>query len=171
MTIARALPRLREPGVAALLVLAGAAATIAGALLFEHGLGYVPCKLCLTERQPYYLAMPLAALAFLASGSPGRLPRLVLALAGLVLVVGAGLGVYHAGAEWGFWAGPSDCGGGSGPAAAGVQDFMRQLERTRVVACTEAAWRFLGLSLAGWNALIASGLAALALAAAAFPRV
>jgi disulfide bond formation protein DsbB len=165
------LDRLREPGIAALVVLGVAAATIAGALVFEHGLGYVPCKLCLIERQPYYLAMPLAAGAFLASGQPGALPRLVLGLAGLVLLVGAGIGAYHAGAEWGFWAGPSDCGGGAGPAAAGVQDFLRSLETTRVVSCTEAALRFLGLSLAGWNALIAAGLAALALAAAAFPRV
>ena len=165
------LDRLREPGIAALLVLGGAAATIAGALVFERGLGYVPCKLCLIERQPYYLAMPLAAAAFLASGSPGRLPRLILGLAGLVLLVGAGIGVYHAGAEWGFWAGPSDCGGGSGPPAAAVGDFLKSLETTRVVACTEAAWRFLGVSLAGWNALIAAGLGLVALAAAAFPRV
>jgi disulfide bond formation protein DsbB len=45
-------------------------------------------------------------------------------------------------------------------------DFRRSLERTRVVSCTEAAWRFLGLSLAGWNVAISLGLAALALAAA-----
>ena len=169
--LTRGLDRLREPGIAALLVLGGAAATLFGALVFERGLGYVPCKLCLMERQPYYWAMPLAAAAFLASGQPGRLPRLILALAGLVLLAGAGLGLYHAGAEWGFWAGPNDCGGGSGPPAAGVQDFLKSLERTRVVSCTEAAWRFLGLSLAGWNVLIAAGLAALALTAAALPRV
>jgi disulfide bond formation protein DsbB len=38
------------------------------------------------------------------------------------------------------------------------------------VSCTEAAWRFLGLSLAGWNVLISLGLMALALAAAKSPK-
>jgi disulfide bond formation protein DsbB len=34
------------------------------------------------------------------------------------------------------------------------------------VRCDEAAWRFLGLSLAGYNALISIGLAAIAIWAA-----
>jgi len=37
------------------------------------------------------------------------------------------------------------------------------------VSCTEAAWRFLGLSLAGWNVLISLALAAFAALAAARP--
>ncbi|WP_430910204.1 disulfide bond formation protein B [Methylobacterium sp. sgz302541] len=144
---------------AALVVLAGAALTVGGALVFQHGLGYVPCKLCLTERVPYYLSIPLAALAFLL---PGRAARLVLGLIALVMLYGAGLGVYHAGAEWGFWPGPSDCGGGSGPNPADVGDFLDALKTTRPVDCTAAAWRFAGISLAGWNALIAAALAGVA---------
>jgi disulfide bond formation protein DsbB len=144
---------------AALLVLLGAVLTVGGALVFEHVLGYVPCKLCLTERVPYYLAIPLAGLALAA---PERLARLALGLAALVLLYGAGLGTYHAGAEWGFWPGPSDCGGGSGPNPGAVGDFLDTLKATRVVDCTTAAWRFLGISLAGWNAVIAAALASLA---------
>jgi disulfide bond formation protein DsbB len=71
--------------------------------------------------------------------------------------------------EWGFFAGPSDCGGGTGAAAGNVGDFLSQLESTRVVSCTEAAWRFLGLSLAGWNVLISLFLAAMAALAARRP--
>nr|WP_301288658.1 MULTISPECIES: disulfide bond formation protein B [Methylorubrum] len=148
---------------AALIVAFGAALTVGGALVFEHGLGYVPCKLCLTERVPYYLAVPLALCAVLL---PPRLARFVLGLVALVLIYGAGLGVYHAGAEWGFWPGPSDCGGGSGAGPADVSDFLKNLETVRPVDCTAAAWRFLGVSLAGWNALIAAGLGLLAAAAA-----
>ncbi len=151
--------RLTAPRTAALLVLVGAAATVGGALIFQHGLGYVPCKLCLTERQPYYLALPLLAAALLV---PRRHAGLLLGLVTLIFLVGAGLGAYHAGAEWGFWPGPSDCGGGSGPAPAGVNDFLKSLEATHPVDCTAAAWRFLGISLAGYNALIALALAALA---------
>ncbi len=89
--------RIGAPRPAALLVLLGAAATVGGALLFQHGLGYVPCKLCLTERQPYYLALPLLAAALLL---PRRLAGGLLALVAVILLVGAGLGAYHAGAEW-----------------------------------------------------------------------
>jgi disulfide bond formation protein DsbB len=151
------------PQQVALVVLAAALATIGGALVFEHLFGLRPCKLCLEQRNPYYLAMPLAAAAALA---PGRWARIMLGLIALVFVASAGLGTYHAGVEWGFFAGPSDCGGTPAPQAGSMQDFLQQLETTRVVSCTEAAWRFLGLSLAGWNVLISLGLASLALAAA-----
>ena len=149
---------------AALAVALGAAATIGGALVFQHVFGYQPCKLCLTQRDPYYVAIPLGLAAALL---PARLARAALWILALIFVVSAGLGAYHSGVEWGFWAGPSDCGGGSGVSAGNVGDFLNQLQKTRVVSCTEAAWRFLGLSLAGWNVLISLGLAGFAAKAAA----
>jgi hypothetical protein len=94
------------------------------------------------------------------------LARIGLVLLGLVFLGSAGLGAYHAGVEWGWFAGPSDCGGAVASAPGSVGDFLRDLERTRVVSCTEAAWRFMGLSLAGWNVLISLGLAGLAFAGA-----
>lgn len=154
------------PRPAALLVLAGAVLTIAGALVFQYGLGYVPCKLCLTERQPYYAAMPLALVAALAAGRSPSVARALLGLVALILLVGAGIGIYHAGAEWAFWPGPSDCGGGSGAAPGEVGDFLKSLGTTRVVDCSQAAWRLIGISLAGWNVVIAAALAALAGASA-----
>jgi disulfide bond formation protein DsbB len=141
----------------ALAVALGAAATVGGALVFEHAFGYVPCKLCLIQRNPYYIAIPLGLAAAVL---PPRWGRIGLWLLALVFAVSAVLGAYHAGVEWGLWAGPSDCGGGSGAGAGNVGDFLNQLQNTRVVSCTEAAWRFLGLSLAGWNVLISLGLAA-----------
>jgi disulfide bond formation protein DsbB len=149
---------------AALAVALAAAATVGGALVFEHAFGYVPCKLCLTQRNPYYIAIPLGIAAALL---PPRWTRVGLWLLALVFLVSAGLGAYHSGVEWGFFAGPSDCGGGAGQGAGNVGDFLNQLQSTRVVSCTEAAWRFLGLSLAGWNALISLALAAFAAKAAA----
>ena len=149
---------------AALAVALGAAATIGGALVFEHAFGYVPCKLCLIQRNPYYIAIPLGIVAALL---PPRWTRLGLWLLALVFVVSAGLGAYHSGVEWGFFAGPSDCGGGAGAGAGNVGDFLNQLQSTRVVSCTEAAWRFLGVSLAGWNVLISLALAGFAAMAGA----
>lgn len=151
----------------ALTVLAAAAATIGGALVFEHGFGLAPCKLCLMQRNPYYVAMPLALAAALA---PPRWSRLLLGAVAVAFIVSAGLGVHHAGVEWGWWLGPSDCGGAGAASSGGnVGDFLNQLQTIRVVSCTEAAWRFLGLSLAGWNVVISLALAGLALAALALP--
>lgn len=127
-------------------------ALIAGAWFFELVLNLRPCKLCLEQRSPHYAAIGLAALALLLARSP-RLQLAALIGLGLLMAWSTGLGVYHSGVEWGFFTGPNDCGGAAAPAAAGVQDFMKQLQTTRVVSCTEAAWRLLGLSLAGWNAL------------------
>lgn len=155
----------RDDKMAAVVVAVAAAATVGTALVFQHGFGYLPCKLCLQQRLPYYAALPLA-LALAAMPLRRRWLAVGLGLLGVIFIVSAGLGAYHAGVEWGFWAGPNDCGAAAPPTAGGMGEFMRQLETTRVVSCTEAAWRFLGLSMAGWNALISLGLAALSLTAA-----
>ena len=141
-------------------IAAVAALTLAGAWFFELVLKLEPCPLCLDQRIPYYVAVPLGIVVGLLGNE--RLARLGLALLGLVLLIGAGYGVYHAGIEWGFWQGPAACAGGAATAPAG--DILSSLKNTqRVVSCSEAAWRFLGLSLAGYNVLIAGGLAVLAL--------
>jgi disulfide bond formation protein DsbB len=144
----------------ALVIAAAAAVTVGGALVFEHGYGLRPCKLCLLQRYPYYGAIPLALAAAVV---PPRWATVGLTVLAVVFLVSAGLGIYHSGVEWGFFAGPNDCGGAPGAAAGSVGDFLKELETTRVVSCTEAAWRFAGLSLAGWNAVISLGLVALAL--------
>jgi len=151
---------------AALAVAIVGAAAIAGAWFFELVLKLKPCPLCLEQRVPYYIAIPLALLVALAAWR--RAPRMIVIL-GLVAVAllmlwGAGLGVYHAGVEWKFWAGPTEC---SGPADLGpATDLLKRLQNTNLVRCDEAAWRFLGLSLAGYNALIAGALALVALCGA-----
>ena len=139
-----------------------AALTLAGAWFFEIVLRLQPCPLCVDQRIPYYIAVPLGLAVGLLARDPSRasLARIGLAILGVVMLVGAGYGVYHSGVEWGFWEGPTACAAGA-PGAAG--DVLSSLKSaTRVVPCNEAAWRFLGLSLAGYNALIASALAAFA---------
>jgi disulfide bond formation protein DsbB len=144
-----------------------AAATVGGALFIEHVLGVKPCDLCLQQRIPYYAGTVLAAgSAVIATRRPhGAIPAMALGLVALLFAAGSVGGAYHAGVEWGLWAGPTGCTGGiSRPAAMG--DFLRQLETVKVVRCDEVAMRILGLALAAWNALIALGLALLAAAGA-----
>jgi disulfide bond formation protein DsbB len=140
---------------APVLVFLAGLATILAAWGFELIGGYVPCKLCLEQRIPYYVGLPFALVAVVAAfaKAPPRIPRTFLILAGLTFLVGAGLAVYHAGAEWTWWAGPADCGGGTATTGS-AGDLLDQIGKIKVVSCTEASWRFLGLSFAGWNALI-----------------
>jgi disulfide bond formation protein DsbB len=156
-----------NPAAAAALIVAVAGAlTIAGAWFFELVIKLNPCPLCLEQRWPYYIAIPVALLIVLATWRSA--PRAVvigglLVLAG-VMLWGAGLGVYHAGIEWKWWVGPQECSGAPqlGPAGG----LLQRLETINITRCDEAAWRFLGISLAGYNALIATALAIVALAGA-----
>ena len=135
--------------------------TIAGALVFQAA-GIAPCELCLKERWPYYAGMALGA-ATVAVASRGRGPAAVLCFAALALLFcgSAVFGAYHAGVEWGWWAGPSDC---TGPLsrAGSMGDFMHQLQTVRVLRCDAVAIRVLGLSLAGWNVVVSVIVAGLA---------
>lgn len=141
-------------------------AAILGAWGFQIFGGYSPCKLCLEQRIPYYLGLPvlLVAILLLAARKSTGLARALLILAGVIFLVGLGLGIYHAGVEWKFWLGPADCGGGTATTG-NAGDLLAQVSKTKVVSCTDAALRVLGLSFAGWNAVVSAVIAALLLRA------
>jgi len=155
-------PAASAAGAAIVIAIVGAVA-ILGAFFFQYGLGLEPCPLCLEQRIAYYFAVPLALIVAFADsrGAPRALVTAALVLIALAMLVNAGLGAYHAGIEWKFWPGPADC---TGPVTSlgRASDLMRQLRNVTVVRCDEAAWRFLGLSLAAYNVLISLALAAIA---------
>jgi len=136
-------------------------ATIAGAWIFE-AFGYLPCELCLKQRVAYYIGVPLAALTTWLALNNISAARILLYLSALVWIGSAIFGIYHSGVEWGFWPGPTAC-TGSGTVASDMDVFMKQLQSVQVVQCDKVAIRILGLSLAGWNAVISAGLATLAI--------
>jgi disulfide bond formation protein DsbB len=133
------------------LILAVSAATIAGAFAFQFA-GYDPCHLCLMERWAYYAAIALSLILLISKSGT----RQGLYLLALIMLASAIFGIYHAGVEWKWWPGPSTCTGGS--TLTGLPDLTKP-----VVMCDEAAFRILGLSLAGWNAVISFALAAVSL--------
>ena len=133
------------------------AATLAGAWFFEYVLDIKPCPMCLEQRYAYYLLIVLGAV--LAFAAP-RLPRAV-AIAGLAIMALAAFGnsiygAFHAGVEWGYWPGPASC-SGAVPDLGSAGSLLDRLDKVKVIRCDEVQWRFLGLSLAGYNFLI-SGL-------------
>ncbi|RMF07202.1 MAG: disulfide bond formation protein B [Alphaproteobacteria bacterium] len=149
--------------LSAILVFLGALGTILLALAFEHIGGLKPCPLCYQQRWAYYAAIPLAGLAALCALYEYRdVAVLALSLVAAAFLINAAFGVYHAGVEWHWWPGPADCAGGE---LARPGNLLQSLSQTRVIRCDEAAWRFLGISFAGYNAIISFGLGMIALAA------
>jgi disulfide bond formation protein DsbB len=140
-----------------------AAATLAGAWFMQLALDIRPCPLCLEQRYAYYLTIPLAALTAVAAAKDA--PRAML-LAGLAILAAAALGnaglaTYHAGVEWHFWQGPTECTGPIGNLGS-AGNLLERLDTVKVVRCDEVQWKFLGLSLAGYNVLISLLMAAIA---------
>jgi len=142
------------------------AAILAIAHAFETFGGYAPCALCLHQREVYWAALTVAVGAILI----GRFWRraFVRRVAGVALVLvflfGAGLAAYHAGVEWKWWPGPTTCAGAGAVSTDAMADLLSG-KRIRGPACDHAAWVFLGLSMAGWNALASLGLTVLSLLA------
>ena len=159
----QALARSRPAVAAAVLVATGGAATILGAYYFQYVLGLRPCPLCLEQRIAYYVSIPLAMVIAVAAGRDAPRPLVTAGLGAIALVMlfNSGLALFHAGVEWKWWPGPQEC---SGPLSdlSGGGDLLSSLTNLTIVRCDEAAWRFLGLSLAGYNVLISLALAAIA---------
>ena len=148
---------------------AASGAMLAGAHLFEKVGGLVPCILCLDQREAHWTALGLAAAGIAAS----RLFKSKLAAAAavgaaaLVYAVSSGLAFYHTGVEYGYWPGPAICSGGGGLGDIDINNLGASLtEKTDAPSCEDVQWRFLGVSMAGYNLLASAGLFALTLFAA-----
>jgi len=132
-------------------------ATILGALGSQYIGGLYPCELCLEQRLAYYYGLPLLALILILWN---RLPLTVwyvaMALGVAIFAWSTYMGGYHAGVEWGFWPGPTAC---SGVGEAFSFDQLNDMKP--VIGCDVVQFRFLGLSLAGYNALISLVIVAL----------
>ena len=144
-------PNLAIARAVALLV---PALLLAGAYVSQYGFGLYPCEMCWWQRYAHFAVLVPALLAFAARG---ELRLWLVRLAGVLLLIAAMLGGYHAGVEYGWWEGITTC---ATTAAAGG-DPLEAILNAPIVRCDTAPWDLFGISLAGWNFLI-SGAAALA---------
>jgi len=130
---------------------------LGGALFSQYIGGLHPCEMCYWQRWPHGAAIVLAALAFTAPADTSRSHFLVLAAAFAIAVSGV-IGVYHAGVEAKVFEGMTTCtASGRGLSAA---DLLKQISQAPIVRCDEVQFRFLGISMAGWNAILSLGGAA-----------
>ena len=123
------------------------AALLAGAYVSQYGFGLYPCEMCWWQRYAHFAALVPAVLAFVL---PGDARRLMVRIAGVVILIAALLGGYHAGVEYGWWKGITTC---ATTVEAGG-DPLEAILNAPIVRCDTAPWSLLGISLAGWNFLI-----------------
>ena len=135
----------------------GSVLLLAGALGFQYLGKLQPCVMCIWQRWPHAIAVVLAVGAVTLFW---RYRRGIAGCGALSVAGGAGIGLFHVGVEQKWWQGPQSC-SGFDPAGLTTEQLMARIQGAPVVACDEIAWQFLGLSMAGWNALISLGLCAL----------
>lgn len=153
-------PGLSAPAAARLIALILPAALLGGALGSQYLGGLFPCEMCYWQRWPHAVAIALAAVAFTCPAASPRAKTLTL-LAALAIAVSGAIGVYHAGVEAKIFEGFTQCTalakGGS------TADLLKQITHAPLIRCDQVQFRFLGISLAGWNAILSLGGAALIL--------
>lgn len=151
---------LSPASMARLIALLLPMALLGGALGSQYFGGLHPCEMCYWQRWPHAAAILLAALAFTAPAETSRSRTLTL-LAALAIAVSGAIGVYHAGVEAKIFEGFTTC---TALAKTGnAADMLRQITHAPLVRCDEVQFRFLGISMAGWNAILSLGGAGLIL--------
>ena len=150
---------LSRAAIARLIALLLPLALLGGALGSQYLGGLHPCEMCYWQRWPHGAAIVLAGLAFTAPVESSRSRTLTL-LAALAIAISGAIGVYHAGVEVGIFEGFTTCtalASGGSPA-----DLLKQITHAPLVRCDQVQWSFLGVSMAGWNAILSlSGAAAI----------
>ena len=149
-------PQLGSPltrtGAARLVALLLPATLLAGAFGSEYFGHLNPCEMCWWQRYAHLAALVPAGLAFTAPAGSRR-SRLLVLLAALGIAVSGAIGVYHAGVELKIFEGFTTC---ARTGAATLQDIIN----APLVRCDQVQWLFLGISMAGWNAILSLGGAA-----------
>lgn len=138
----------------------GSVTLLLGAFGFQ-ALGYAPCGLCVLQRWPHvFAALCGAGVLLIRHTSRTTLLRALGGLGMICALMAASIATYHLGVETGWWRGPNACSGTvHGLATMSAQELVARLNAAPIVRCDEVAWRFLGVSMAGWNAALSLGLA------------
>jgi disulfide bond formation protein DsbB len=145
--------------LAHVLAIAVPALLLGGAYVSQYGFGLYPCEMCWWQRWPHFAAVGFALLAFVAPPQ-----RFWTGLAAIAILVSGGIGLFHAGVEYGWWEGITSC---AATVTSGGGSALDNIMNAPLTRCDEPAWTLFGISLAGYNFLTstAAGIAILALLA------
>ncbi len=150
------LNRLPLPSRLGLLAFLGSGALLGGAYYFQYVVGLAPCDLCFWQRYPHMVAIAAGLLALALFGSP-RVAIVFTLVALIALFITAGIGVFHVGVEQHWWQGPAECSGRI-PSGLTLEQLKKYLYAAKMVRCDEPQWKLMGVSMAGWNAILSAAL-------------
>jgi disulfide bond formation protein DsbB len=125
------------------------AALLAGAFGSEHIGGLYPCEMCWWQRWAHVAALAFALLSFAPMADKGRS---LVWLAAAAMLTSGGIGAYHAGVEADIFEGFTQC--TATASGASIEERLEQIMNAPIVRCDEVQWSFLGISMAGWNAIV-----------------
>ena len=122
--------------------------TITSALIIQYWLGHEPCKLCLYQRIPYFLAILLIIKIFFFK----KYEKITLLILTLIFVSSTALAFYHFGIEQGFFNESLACTTPDLSKTLSKEQLLEQLKQNNI-SCKDVSFRILGLSLAAINTI------------------
>lgn len=134
-------------------MIAGGLVPLVLALISQYGFGLHPCEMCIAQRVPYGIVIGLLIWGW---WKPSSLPTL---LRGSIIlwIVEAGLAAYHVGIEQGWWDSASGC-TSNVKVGASIEELRAAILDSPLVSCADVAFEVFGISMAGWNIVVALGL-------------
>jgi disulfide bond formation protein DsbB len=161
MTLSSILDRLTVKSLL-LACAAFSAALLGGALVGQYMFDLHPCDLCILQRYPYLAILVISVPAALWMQS--RTQKIMLLVCVVLLFTDAGVAFYHTGVEQGWFKGPDACSAGSSSGEMTLEEMRRAIMNAPLVSCSQAMGYVLGLSLAAWNAMLATAMGLFVLA-------
>lgn len=120
------------------------------AFYLEYFQGALPCDLCITQRWFHGLIITYSLISIFILEKFINVKIFILIVLSFTWLASAIAGLYHFGIEMNFWSGPDDCSSNIDFS----KDTLTYLLNKSPIKCDEIMFKILGLSLAGWNALL-----------------
>ena len=122
--------------------------TITSALIIQYWLGHEPCKLCLYQRIPYFLAILLIIKIFFFK----KYEKITLLILTLIFVISTALAFYHFGIEQGFFNESLACTAQDLSKTLSKEQLLEQIKQNNI-SCKDISFKILGVSLAAINTI------------------
>ena len=129
------------------------AGLLAGAYGSQYLGGLHPCEMCYWQRWPHFAALALGLVSHAMVKLPDR-GRSLVWLAALAILASGAIAVYHAGVELGIFEGLTKCSGAGGGNSG---DLLADMLAAPLIRCDQVQFSFIGVSMAGWNAILSIG--------------
>ena len=127
-------------------------ALLGGAYGFQYVWGHLwPCEMCWWQRYAHFAALPFGLATVLAGPRLRDGGRILVWLAALAIFVSGAIGFYHAGVELKIFPGFTQC---TAALTGSAADMLKAVFDRPMVRCDDVQWSWLGISMAGWNAII-----------------